>query len=100
MAPHIKTLSKEIGEYFINAKAIRVRRSAMGNKKVNLWKAVKIAKKLNHRDIPNNLSWGGVPVAEDRVADAFAEYFSDKIKTNVLKTKIDPLLLYKHFGPG
>ena len=57
-AHHIRTLNKEINSYFGNARASRVRLAAMGSK-VNLWKAVKVAKNLNLDSIPPNLTLGG-----------------------------------------
>ena len=55
---HIKILNKEIGSYFSAAKACGVRQAAMG-KKVNLWKAVKLAKNMNSESIPTSLTLGG-----------------------------------------
>ena len=58
--------------------------------KGNIWKAVKVAKNLNEDSIPKNLSWGGIPVAENDIANSFASYFSQKVTSNVNKTKVDP----------
>ena len=47
----IKLLNKEIKDYFNGIKLNRVERAAMGPK-VNLWKAVNIAKDVCHDGIP------------------------------------------------
>ena len=65
-APRIKLLTKSIVEHFANDKAIRVRSAAMGAK-VNLWRAVNLARNVNCNAIPKNLTLGGVPVVEGQV---------------------------------
>ena len=82
-----------ISDYFANDKASKVRSAAMGSK-VNLWKAVNVAKNLNCNSIPKNLTLGGVPIVEGGVAESFAKFFHEKIKNNVLKTVINPDLVY------
>ena len=66
-ATRIRTLNVEIKSFFVSAKTISVRRAAMGSK-VNLWKAVKVAKNLNSESVPMNLSLGGVQVPEGQIA--------------------------------
>ena len=92
-APRIKLLSKSISDYFANDKAKMVRHAAMGSK-VNLWKAVNITKSLNCSSIPKNLTLGGVPITEGKAAESFARFFYDKIKSNVIKTTINPDTVY------
>ena len=87
-AIRIRALNVEIKSFFVGAKTISVRRAAMGSK-VNLWKAVKVAKNLNSDSIPTNLTLGGVHVTECRVAESFGNYFSQKINTNVGMTVVD-----------
>ena len=87
--PEIKILNKEIVTHFRGLKSSNVKRAAMGNKG-NIWKAVKIAKNLNVDSLPKNLSLGGIPVAENDIANSFAVYFSKKVTTNVKKTKVNP----------
>ena len=53
--------------------------TAMGAK-VNLWKAVKVSKNLNGNSIPKNLMLGGVPIAEEAVAQSFARFFMIRLK--------------------
>ena len=58
--------------------------------KVNLWKAVKLAKNLNSESIPTSLTLGGgEPVAEGCVAESFGSYFSEKTKQKVSWTGVD-----------
>ena len=59
-APEIKVLNKEINYFFHDRRASKVRRAAFGVK-VNIWKAVNIAKNLCHTDIPKNMSLGAPP---------------------------------------
>jgi hypothetical protein len=92
-APHIRTLNKEINSYFGNARADRVRLAAMGSK-VNLWKAVKVAKNLNLDSIPSNLTLSGVPIAEGTAAESFGKYFSSKIAANVAKARVGEIGVY------
>ena len=75
--------------HFRGLKSSNVKRAAMGNKG-NIWKAVKIAKNLNVDSLPKNLSLGGIPVAENDIANSFALHFSKKVTSNVKKTKINP----------
>ena len=89
LAPRIKLLSKLIGDYFANDKAARVRSAAMGSK-VNLWKAVKVAKNVNCSSIPKNLTLGGVAINDGCVAESFAKIFHEKIKNNVQKSAFLP----------
>ena len=59
-----------------------------------MWKAVKIAKNLTAEDIPNNLTFGGIPIAAGRTADSFAKHFHNKVRLNVAKTKVDVSNVY------
>ena len=87
-ASHIKILNKEINSHFNGVKTEAVRKAAMGGK-VNLWKAVKVAKNQNVESIPENLTLGGLPIPEGCAAESFGYHFFDKIRLNVRKTKVD-----------
>ena len=51
---------------------------------------MKVAKNLNSKKIPSNLTLGVILVAAGgRAAASFGTHFSDKIKLNVNKSKID-----------
>ena len=45
----------------------------------SLWSAVKIAKDTGTNDIPQNMSYNGVVVAGNEVAEAFAEFLVGKL---------------------
>ena len=51
-------------------------------------------KNLNLIAILKDLTLGGIPIAEDKVAESLAKLFYDKIKHKVLTNKIDPDLVY------
>ena len=68
----IRDLSKEIRLYFQTLKVNRVRRVAAGGQGADLWKAVKIAKNLNHETIPEKLTLNDIPVAPGTAAECFA----------------------------
>ena len=77
----IKVLNKEINNYFESKRAGNVRKAALGPN-TNIWKAVKLAKNICLHDIPLNMTLGGVNVPPADIANAFASFFSKKIKTN------------------
>ena len=56
--------------------------------KVNIRKAVKIAKNLCPNDIPKNMNLGGTPVLRGFVADSFASFFHEKVKSNSERAKV------------
>ena len=89
----IKILNKEISSFFAEKKRSRVKSLAYGNKP-NLWKAVKAAKDLSPDEIPRDLTLGGVPVEQSRVADAFAGHFNAKIQVNANKAIVKPDCVY------
>ena len=63
-------------------------RAAMGPGGGNIWKAVKVAKNLNHESIPTNLTLKGLPIAPGDAANAFAAFFNEKTKTHVQNTSV------------
>ena len=48
-----------------------------------------MARDLNPDTIPSNLTLGGIGVSPGSAAGAFAAHFSEKVKSNVSKAKID-----------
>ena len=82
--PEIKLLNKEINFYFQNRRASRVKQAALGPK-VNIWKAVKLAKNVCHSEIPQCMTLGGVGVPPANVANAFASFFNEKVVVNSSK---------------
>ena len=73
-APRIKQLTKCIVGHFANEKATRVRSAAMGAK-VNLWKAVNVAKNVNSNAIPKNLNMGGCLLLKGRLLSHLQDFF-------------------------
>ena len=55
----------------------------------SLWTAVNKAKDVGTPDIPVNMSYRGVPVSSDGVADCFANFFDEKVKGLVQGITID-----------
>ena len=83
----IRTLNKEIKDYFEGVKVSSIRRVGLGTG-ADLWKAVRIAKNIVTSDLPSNLTVGGVPVPSGDVANSFAKHFKAKIVLNLSKTKV------------
>ena len=80
--------------YFNTIKTNRVRGAAgVGANKGDLWKAVRLAKGVNVEQIPLNLTYGGIPVAQTDSANAFASFFSKKIE-NLVKDTAPNLNVY------
>ena len=65
----------------------RLKQAALGPK-VNLWKAVKIAKDVCPSEIPQNLTLGGKSVEARNAAACFSKFVDDKIKLNLGKAKV------------
>ena len=84
----IKSLNVEINKFFQTKRALKVKQAALGPK-INIWKAVKIAKNVCHVDMPQIITVGGRPVHPDRIADAFASHFDDKVKNYSTKATLN-----------
>ena len=56
---------------------------------MNLWKSVKIAKNLSGETLPMNMTLNNQPVAPGTFAESFAGHFSEKIRLNSIKAKLD-----------
>ena len=56
--------------------------------KPDIWKAVRAAKDINQEGIPKDLTLAGVRVPVSEIANSFAAHFHDKIKLNVMRTRI------------
>ena len=54
----------------------------------SLWSAVKIAKDTGTNDIPQNMSYNGVVVAGNEVAESFAQFFENKVSKIVNSSQI------------
>ena len=53
-----------------------------------------MAKDLNPDTIPTNLTLGGMKVNPFEIAGAFAKHFSDKVRLNVARTRVDTAAVY------
>ena len=85
--PQLKSLSKEIKEFFRSKKISKVKKASLGPK-TNIWRAVKAAKDLSSVGLPTNLTLGGVPVLRGTFANTFATHFHSKVVTNTRKVKV------------
>ena len=77
----IKTLNKEIKSFFYQAKSKTIRKSIIPGNSKTLWDAVNKAKDLNVDSIPETLYHNEIKVPKHEQAKAFADFFSDKVKT-------------------
>ena len=56
--------------------------------RVNIWRAVKIAKNLGPSDIPQNMIFGGTPVLPGFIADSFASFFRERVRSNSERARV------------
>ena len=85
----IKLLNKEIKHFFHNKKGKEIRRGIMPGNSKTLWDAVKKAKDCNIDTIPDSLTLNNVPIAQANHAQAFANFFSNKVNSIVTQSVID-----------
>ena len=86
----IKTLNKEIKSYFHKLKSKNVRKGIVPGNSKSLWDAVKKAKDLNVKNLPDILFKNKIKLSEQDHAAAFANFFSTKVNTIVNETQIEP----------
>ena len=86
----INCLNVEIKHFYLAKKKAIVRKGILPGNNKSLWTAVNIAKDIGTPDIPNNMFLKGVAVSGDKIADSFAEFFDEKVKNLVEKTRVDP----------
>ena len=84
----IKTLNKEIKSFFYQAKSKTIRKSIIPGNSKTLWDAVNKAKDLNVDSIPETLYHNEIKVPKHKQAKAFADFFSDKVKTIISSATI------------
>ena len=85
----VKNLNKEIKDHYIMNKRMRVRKGIIPGNNKSLWKAVNVAKDLNHDLMPLRMYYNGVEIPEQELPDCFAEYFEAKINGLVNNARID-----------
>ena len=86
----IKTLNKEIKSYFHKLKSKNVRKGIVPGNSKSLWDALKKAKDLNVKNLPDILFKNKIQLSEQDHAAAFANFFSTKVNTIVNETQIEP----------
>ena len=86
--PLIKSLNKEVKDYFVSRKVGKVKAASIGPK-ANIWKGVRIAKDLNGSTIPNHLTVGVTRVMPGDFANSFAKYFNLKVINNTEKARVN-----------
>ena len=86
----IKSLNKDIKSYFHKIQAKNVCKSIIPGNSKSLWDAVKKAKDLNIDNLPETLFLNKIKQNPKDNASTFANFFSNKVKTIVNQTQIDP----------
>ena len=86
----LKTLNKEIKNYFHLTKSKKVRRGILPGNSKTLWDAVNIANDKNVTRLPDKLFLSGLEVPESKIATAFGDYFVHKVNTITTSTSINP----------
>ena len=74
--------------YFKERKLNEFKRAESGGG-ASLWKAVGLAKDLNHGQIPSDMTLNGIPVVSGKRSESFAKHFIEKINSNVNKTIVN-----------
>ena len=85
----IKNLSIEIKNHFTNETRAKVRQGIKPGNNKTLWDAVKIAKDQNIEDLPDKMNLNGKSIANNNLAEAFADMFEKKVNEIVSTTSID-----------
>ena len=86
----IKVLNKEIKSYFYKLKSKNVRKGIVPGNSKSLWDAVKKAKDVNIKNLPDILFKSKVKLSENDHAAAFADFFNAKVNTIITETQINP----------
>ena len=76
--------------HFLYQKTKLLQRTIITGNSKSLWKAIKIAKNIKAADIPNEMTVKNTKVKFESLPDAFADFFSNKIKNIVTKVQIEP----------
>ena len=84
----IKDLNKDIKFYFHHQKTKLVRRGIKPGNSKTLWDAVNLAKNCNIETIPESLTLNNIKLNPKDRAQAFANYFKEKVQTIVDSSKI------------
>ena len=87
----IKQLNIQIKGHYKNIKSKAVRRGIVPGNSKSLWRAVKIAKDVGCSDLPSKMYNNADELHMDKLHDAFADFFFEKIETitNVINVEDD-----------
>ena len=85
----LKAISKNIRSQIKYDKIQNVRRGIIPGNSKSLWHAVKKSKDINLTNLPDTLTLNGQKINEIDLPDAFAEFFSKKVKTIVNDCVVD-----------
>ena len=86
----IKDLNNEIKSFYHKIKSKNVRKGIMPGNSKSLWDAVNKAKDINTNPMPDVLFENNVKLKLTEHATAFADFFSNKVKSIISQTVIDP----------
>ena len=89
MKSRIRHLSTEIKSHFTTEKRMKVRQGIKPGNSKTLWEAVKIAKDQNIEDLPEKMNLNSVTIANEDLAEQFANMFEKKINDIASTTSIN-----------
>ena len=81
LSARIKTLNKEIRDFFQVKKSKKVRKTIIPGNTKSLWTAVKIAKDVNVSHLPETFYENNQEIQRESLPDRFASFFDEKIKS-------------------
>ena len=85
----LKSLDKEIKHSLSFEKTKHVRQGILPGNSKTLWNSVKKAKNMNINSLPEDLTINQIPINLNELPDAFADFFSNKVKKIVTECKVD-----------
>jgi hypothetical protein len=68
-------------------KRTKIRKHIRNGNPKTLWDAVKVAKDKNKSSVPEIVRWNNIKFSNGRIAEAFAEFFEDKVNKIVKDTE-------------
>ena len=87
---NLKSLNKEIKNFFYQNKTKSVRRGILPGNSKTLWDAVRVAKDLNSSPLPEILFNNNTEILYNNQAEAFGHFFSDKVTKITRSTILNP----------
>ena len=85
----VKNLAKEIKLHLSDEKRKRIRQGIIPGNSKTLWDSVKLAKDMNIDELPTEMHLDNEKIEEEDIADAFADFFENKIKDLLEEISID-----------